>query len=290
MRDILGSVRIHSFWMGTLMLAACSGRDETPEINSPVDYSFFVAGHAYGSTDNYQGGLYDPFLEKLDTINGDDNMEFGVLLGDVVKHSEPKYWDLLDADMKRIKCPFYLAPGNHDVMDSLNLMNRYFDQTEAIWNDHNDLFILLDLNEGDWNVSDEQFSHIEESIADHDASKGNIYVFTHQLFWRDHERYNKIGINSKEGMADTLTFWTRLAPLFQKLECPTYFFAGDVGAFDWATFAFHDELQNLTFIATGMGGAKGDNFIIADVHENKQLSFRLISLDPSKELGALEDY
>ena len=288
MNVILRSVQRLFKWFLIVLLGACSGSKETLELDSPVEYSFFVAGHVYGSTENYQGGLYDPFMDYVDSLNNDPNMDMGFLAGDIVKHSEFKYWSMVDQDLENFQFQIRAAPGNHDLDSNTFFVDRFEGLYKTV-SYNRDLFLVLDGNNG-WNISGAQKDFILDAVHNHDPKSGNIFVISHQLIWKGHERYETIGVNSHEGMADTLTFWEELAPTFQALDCQTYFFAGDVGAFDWATPVFYDEMDNLTFIATGMGGGVKDNFIIVDVHENKEVSFRLISLDPSKNLGPLEDY
>ena len=69
-------------------------------------------------------------------------------------------------------------------------------------------------------------------------------------------------------------------------------FAGDVGAFaNGSEFMYH-KYDNVTLVASGMGGEIRDNIVIIDVLEDKTTSFRLIALNGSEmnSLGKLEDY
>ena len=54
---------------------------------------------------------------------------------------------------------------------------------------------------------------------------------------------------------------------------------------------FH-QYDNITLIASGMGGNVRDNFVIIDVYEDGSVGYRLIALnDPDvTALGKLEDY
>jgi hypothetical protein len=69
-------------------------------------------------------------------------------------------------------------------------------------------------------------------------------------------------------------------------------FAGDVGAFNTGSeFMFH-EYDNISFIASGMGGEQRDNIIIVDVNEDNCVDFRLVALNGPilNALGNLKDY
>ena len=54
----------------------------------------------------------------------------------------------------------------------------------------------------------------------------------------------------------------------------------------------YDQYDNITLIASGMGGNVRDNIIIIDVHEDASVSYRLIALNGSNHnaLGELMDY
>jgi len=274
-----------SIFCFSLVLFTVAGCCEDEE---EIDYSFFVAGHAYGGPEGYVGGFYKPFVNQFEFMNTDSTLSFGVFTGDVVKHDQRKFWDLVQRDVQKIEMPVHLAPGNHDAKDN-EFYHRHIGKRYYSFGREGDLFLILDANDG-WNISGAQLDFVKKAVAEHEAGSGNIFVFTHQLIWREHPRYRKIGMNSPTGQAGELSFWDEVAPLFLDLECKTYFFAGDVGAFDWATSVFHDEIKNLSFIASGMGGGRLDNYIIVDVLKSKDVKFRLISLDSDKFLGALEDY
>ena len=69
-------------------------------------------------------------------------------------------------------------------------------------------------------------------------------------------------------------------------------FAGDVGAFNTGSeFMFH-QYDNITLVASGMGGEARDNIVVIDVHEDQSICFRLIALNGSDDsvLGQLEEY
>ncbi len=258
--------------------------------NDKPAYSFFVAGHPYGSPDKKSIGLDSALLSELIICSKDTSIHFGFLTGDLVKHSNQESWDEIIKNLNKLDTKeIHVAPGNHDVKDRA-LYQEYFDQFYYSFTHQNDLFFILDGNIDGWNISGEQLNFVENELTNFDESLGNIFVFTHQLIWLDKEPYKNIGYNSPEGKSDTLTFWPELAPIFKNKQCETFFFAGDVGAFDWATSAFHHQEDNLTFIASGIGGGVKDNYIIVDVFEDKHVEFRLKSTIRGKDLGKLEDY
>ena len=68
-------------------------------------------------------------------------------------------------------------------------------------------------------------------------------------------------------------------------------FAGDTGIYDHG-YMYYKDSENITFIASGMGGRKQDNFIVVDVQSDKFVSFQLIALygEDVNALGKLKDY
>ena len=112
------------------------------------------------------------------------------------------------------------------------------------------------------------------------------------MWWDPDNLYGNISLNSHNGRADTINFWSEIEPFFNSLPNQTYMFAGDVGAFNNGSEFMYHSYDNITFIASGMGGESRDNIVFVDVKEDKSLSFRLISLngDNITSLGKLEDY
>ncbi len=66
--------------------------------SAKASYSFFVAGHTYGSPGDDNVGFYPPFKSGLNSINASRKMRFGVLTGDVVISGSEKNWNEIDDD------------------------------------------------------------------------------------------------------------------------------------------------------------------------------------------------
>ncbi len=72
---------------------------------SSTAYSFFVAGHIYGTpgpSNNTNEGIYDPFIKKFNSINQCKSMTYGFLLGDIVRESSSKSFGFVKRDLKFI--------------------------------------------------------------------------------------------------------------------------------------------------------------------------------------------
>ena len=80
-----------------------------------------------------------------------------------------------------------------------------------------------------------------------------------------------------------------ILPIIEATNKPTYLFAGDVGAFDWGTAVFYEQMNNVTYIASGMGGGVDDNYLIVDVRKDKSVKFRVVGLYDQK-MRKIDDY
>jgi len=260
----------------SLLFSSCKKYNDTP---APVvkDYSFFIAGHTYGQPGVDNNGLHPPFQEKFELIN-DRGIEMGFLTGDIVKQGTVNDWDEVDIALSYLNADVYFAVGNHDMSDRPLYESRY-GRTYYDFSHQDDLFIVLDPNIDFWNISGEQLNFLKEVLVSEAASSENIFVFFHQmLWWTSDNKYRKFYPNSIEGRADTINFWSEIEPLFNELSNQVYMFSGDIGAGGWSDNFMYDHYDNITFVASGMGEGKGDNFIIVNVPENEDLTFEIIPL------------
>jgi len=276
-----------------LLLSSCNAQQTNEQM---LDYSFFVAGHVYGypgeSEDNI--GVHPPFKEKLGLIKNDPNIAFGVFTGDIVYNGAlEKEWDELDVDIASMDKPVYFAPGNHDIANSKKraVFERRYGPSYRSFAHNKDLFIILDPNLNLWNISGDQLTWLQNEIQTKAKTSRNIFVFFHQLLWWGKEnRYNGYAPNSPSGRAEEINFFTEVYPLFEALENEVVMFAGDTGVYERGFM--YSKTQNITLIASGMGGREQDTFVISRVNKDGSLHFELISLNGESKsaLGKLEDY
>ncbi len=94
------------------------------------------------------------------------------------------------------------------------------------------------------------------------------------------------------GRSQNINFWDEIEPMFNQMQNPVIFCAGDLGAGSWSSDFMYDKYDNITFIATGMGEGVGDNYIIINVEEDKNISYNLICLNTVEDncFGDLESY
>jgi len=280
------------FLLMILFYSSCQ-KEPIPEIEPEAynPYTFFVAGHVYGSPGTDNVGFHPPFREKFDLINK-RNTSIGFLLGDIVNVSTEKNWNEVDSVLQYLENETFFAAGNHDITDRQLYETRYGRTYFSFIHEH-DLFIVLDPNIDGWNISGDQMGFLIDVLDKQSSLTRNIFVLFHQLLWIDkNNKYKNVRPNSFEGKAETINFWTEVMPLFEELNKNVYMFAGDVGAAYWSDDLMYDTFNNITFVATGMGEEIGDNFVFVDIDETGNVSFELITLngDDIHAMGKLEDY
>ena len=266
------------------MLALSCNNNDTP-------YAFFIAGHSYGKPLADNPGLHPPFINIFDYLNDDEEIEFGILTGDIVRLSTPASWDTVDAQLLQLDKKVYFCPGNHDTYNRELYQSRYGDPYYS-FSFMNDLFIILDGNLDRWNISGEQLNFLQNTLKEVDATTGNVFVFVHQLiWWNEHNIFSRVDLNWPPYTPDSTNYWSDIEPLLQNLPADVYLIAGDLGANNIASPVMYYPDRNITYIASGMGSITSDNIIIARVKANKKVTFELISLgDDKSKLGKLEDY
>lgn len=240
--------------------------------NKPnLKYSFFVAGHTYGNPMSPQIGLYPKFKEKINSINQTQGLELGVFTGDVVQTPTIEYWEAALKDMEEFNVPIHIARGNHDgtaIFDSI------FNKSYYAFNLHNDLFIIL--APAGWNIKDQQLDFLDSTLNANKNKVKNTFVFAHELIWWSPEKYPDVNVNFLPHYPGQTNYFEKVHPLFVNFNQPVYLFSGDVGcSVDVSPYAFKSE-DNVSFIASGMGGGENDNYILVDIYNDDSVATNLI--------------
>ena len=247
---------------------ACGNKDQ--------GYSFFLAGHVYGTPGVKYNGIYEPFKSNSE-LNDCLFMPLGFLLGDTVNVASDYEFNILKNDIKSIgnKTSIYISPGNHDVGTTTynakrEIYLKHFGETFKYFKYENDLFILLDANLHNWNIIGDQLQMLK-SLNSGENEYDNVFIFSHQVIWIDTEnkKFSNLLVNSTAGKAEKLNFWNEVFPVIDDIGENVFVFAGDVGAFDNKSEFFYDNISGVDFFATGMGGGKRDNFLLIHVNRGK---------------------
>jgi hypothetical protein len=282
-----------ALWL-LLLLPSCT-KPEPPR----MPYSFFIAGHSYGSPDAPDSafGLYPPFVNEFGTLAQWPGMKMGFLTGDIVHNPTAKKYAEVQSQLERLPFRVQAVPGNHDILtlEGKKEFEKLFGSSNDWIMAEGDLFIRLDVNASGWKVTAEQLSMIDFAFKRPVPWK-NAFIFVHQVIWWENEsghaaHRKEIYPNSEEGREGPLNFWSEMMPVLKKIKKPVYVFAGDVGARCTGNDVSQHREDNVRLIASGMGCAKASNYLIAEVDSLAEVHFVLRSLQGSPDyMGNLSDY
>jgi hypothetical protein len=251
-------------------------------------YSFFVAGHTYGNPMAKNKGLYPAFTDKFSELQQHENLKFGVLTGDIVRSSNEKSWETVWKELNPLNIKIHIAAGNHDIKNK-QLFKKYVHESYYAFQQSGDLFIVLNPNIDQWNIAGKQLDFLKNELSKAENYR-HIFVFCHQLiWWQSDKKWGTCQPNSFENMSENLNFQSEVLPLFENVKNQVLLIAGDVGAVPNSSAICYLKKENVSFIASGMGVGKKDNFLLIDVDKNGEIAIELIGLR-GENLGDLEDY
>lgn len=262
-----------------LLLFFCFSCSQSEVQENKIVYSFFVAGHTYGTHGVDNVGLHPAFVAQFDKLKKDSLMKFGFLTGDIVLQGTEKNWNEVDSQLNQLNIPVYFAAGNHDLTDPALFESRY-GRTYFSFSYNEDLFIVLCPEINGWNIPENQLTFIDSTLEKNAKTCQNIFVFFHQvLWWSPDNEFKNFKPNSTSDRDSNMNFWTDVEPKFQKINKPVFMFAGDVGKHpDGNEYLFHQK-ENITFVASGMGGMQRDNFVIVNILQDRTATIQKIELN-----------
>ena len=240
------------------------------ELTKNPDYTFFIAGHVYGSPSGDNLGIYPKFYKKL--LTNKNIFNFGILAGDITRNGDKESWDFFDDQVNNLDYKLYIAPGNHDIgstedsIKKVNFKKRYGNLYQSI-KFKNDLFIILNPYENQWSIKNQQLDFLKKELKQNYQSVDNIFIISHPVIYVN-EKFN-VKVNSYDGAGKNINFWDEIYPLFKKYSNNYYVVAGDVGATYNHFELFCNKFEKTIFLATGMGGGINDNYLIFKKIKNK---------------------
>lgn len=265
---------------GVWLFQSCSDEPEREDLH------FIVAGHVCGGSADTIGGLYKPFESYLLQKDRDTSLDFAVFTGDIVYKCDAPSWNLIDNILKRLKHKVYFAPGNQDLRDRALYEKRY-GKGDQYFERGNNLFIIWEVLNNGWNVTDEQLSEFLKLTAE--KQYDNVFIFTHQVIWQDERLTPQIILNDIEGKSAAITFYPATIQALSQNETPVYLFAGDVGGQPVGSELTIHQYKNVRLIASGMGGGKWDNVIDVTVKDGKA-TVTINYLNGNKPLTITDQY
>ena len=283
--------------LGALLALCCLACRSDPsgvsseEPERDAAYSFFAAGHSYGDPHaKVRDGLYAPFRAELSRLLANRGVDFGVLLGDVVFRPSKESWDLVDKQIAQLSFPIHFVPGNHDIVPSnwteevpADYLYRSdwearYGKTYRSFRRGSDHFVILDPNIDGWRILGDQLAFLDKELEEaHDAR--NLFILMHQVLWAKMSILSKsVSMNSGFGFQEGQDFEEEILPRLTALNTPIYVFSGDVGAAPEGDTYRVEEVENVTFIATGMGAGVADNFTLVEVSSEGEVKLTSIPL------------
>lgn len=241
---------------------------ETTE--NPVVYKFVAAGHLYGNPMTYTSSVYPTCLNKLKELTKEEELDLLILMGDVVPSPTEENWEMVRAQLDSLAIKdWVVARGNHDISPYLDA-HIQAEKSLAI-RVENKLFLIINTCFPGWTVDSLQRNFLRSELSDLEQVE-DIFVFSHQLWWLNHPPTNfeldTIPTNSFASFEGPSDFWQDAFPLFEDLEQPVYFFAGDIGCVPTVPGAYEDHFKNFHFYGSGMGGGIEDNFLLGQIFQD----------------------
>jgi hypothetical protein len=252
------------------------------------DYTFVVAGHAYGSHYDTNRGLQPAFLQALSSKKVAP-YEFIILTGDAVRNSTEEEFNNLSNILKK---PFYLCMGNHEYSNyGRGFFKKKYGNDYYSFSKGTEKFIFLNSQEKELAISNIQINFLEEELNKITIEK-NIFIFFHELLWNSRLKYKGINSNGRcryENIKNKSNFWEEIFPLLEKFNTLNFYvIAGDVGGNPDAIPAYYEKIENIELIASGMGEIKDENILLISKKNNK-IYKKLFSLNTFK-FDSLEVY
>ena len=264
---------------------------QPPPVADPSQIRFLVAGHAYGAHSGSNHGLHPPFADKL-LAGAFGHLDFVAFTGDVLRRWDERSWGALQAELKSVDAPFYLAMGNHDASDAgRTRIKERFGSLYYSFDIADTRFIFLDTQEVSRSVAPNQLAFLEGALRDSEGV-ARFFIFMHELLWLSEKpEYRKIRANSRSRQKKLreANYWSAVHPMLaEQAPKKAFVIAGDVAGNEDAIPAFKDVVDNVTLIASGMGEVKGENAMLVTLRASGP-EFRLFALDGSPP-RSLDDY
>lgn len=141
-----------------------------------TDFTFAVASDSGRENDDLNQ-MYKKIVEKVN----ESNAKFFVHLGDFTQNgTDTEFQEFKNYMAKNLKIPYYVAPGNHDILNDeqnkFTYLNYYKDLYQSFDYEKNH-FVILD---NSWNLegfSDEQLNWLTQDLS---ANKYPTYIFMHR--------------------------------------------------------------------------------------------------------------
>jgi len=224
-------------------------------------------GHAYGSHNDLDQKI-DPILNQF--INQNPNVFEKIIFGgDFIYDCSD------DIEVNNFKNLFQsnnvrFVLGNHENCDTISqFADIHFRGTNYYEKINDNLVLYLNTSIDSFEQSNNLYNFFEEVIRL--ESPNNILIFTHQLIFSKSD-FN-IRANSRKYYEYGNHFYDQIFQKYNKSELRFFFFAGDIGAYNFTPYAFYDIDNNFEFYASGIGNNNYSKGILIKVSDNVEVNF-----------------
>ncbi len=252
---------------------------------------FHVVGHGYGSHHKTNKGLDDNLLKFIGEYSpAVSNPLF--FAGDFIRECTAENWDILIDQFTKLKINPFLVRGSHERTKVCisNLKQRHDSLNYSVEYD-NALVLVVDSRNRLRVFSDEKLSFINNSIAK--SKHENIFIITHFLVWLSNiDRYGdfKANMGSRYNMVKKSNYWSKLHPiLMESSDKRVYFIAGDMGGRPDSEPAHFDQVDNITFVGSGLGEIELNAVLEVSI-EGKNVILNLVSIEPPHRKTSIIDF
>ena len=251
--------------------------------NLTSNYSFIVAGHAYGGHYFKNVGLYPKFLTALESKDVPSH-DFIVFTGDAIRHGTSEGFKTLERDLKK---QYFLTMGNHENSKyGREFFKKKYKSDYYSFTYGKEKFIFLNSQKSELSISENQVLFLKKTLGSLRGIK-TAFIFFHELLWNDNIRYQNIKSNKRcryNNIKGKSNFWSEIFPILENYnDINFYIIAGDVGGNIDAIPAYYEKNNNIELLASGMGEVLDENFLYIQINNGK-ISKKLFLLDNLKEV------
>lgn len=233
---------------------------------------FFISGHTYGKLQDNNLATHPKFLKEMETEG--QNFKFGIFAGDVTRDGSDKAFKLLRNQIKNFDFKVYIAPGNHDIGSKFDSPKRkiylkHFDNSYYSFVNDKNLFIILDPYINSWSIKNDQLKFLREIISSTHKKVDNVLIIVHAPIFLSKKYKILFKINSNAGKGKDLNYWSEVSNILKKYKNNYFLISGDVNASIDSVSYYCKKVNNVTYLATGIGKGKKDNYLVFGIKEKK---------------------
>lgn len=245
------------------------------EIEDKDNYTIIIGGHFHGSSSNVSGFPAATLLGNLDKLRLLES-SFIVCTGDMYMDYEKDAFNYTQSLNTKIGAPLFNAPGNHDIIDDSKAIFSALALGKV-------LHVFLDTEFDNGHISGDQLDFLSEQM---NSQYNTLMIYSHRPIWSEED--SEMSGVFKDNTQSGTNFAADILPMLQVSDKIIYWFSGSLGGGAPASFFYHKQTENVTYINTGIRDLPRDGVIKADI-VGEEVFFTAISLTQNEVLN-IEEY